>query len=415
MAPRSRDLEEDDQLHTIKKVSLEKSFEEVQQASFDRTDSHDLYDKYIPLSVEELQKQLTQHEKSLSTVSYKSNLTDGCNRLRDRIELLKELIPLKERENEIDRERAARTPGAAETRGTRPQDNTSPFDFVDEVEVENGSGRPRRTMSAHKASVQKQLDEHRKQQHHNYRFVPQKGGRRGKHMLAAAQAQGADPSPAPKRNVFEQVMQRSAKGSGTKPSSYPGLGVDPRKSIFHRPMGGDTEWVPDDRRPGRLSNETNRAQQQAAHILSPGTTTRNRRKSAANAKPETIEILDSDNEEEDGSGELRGPQFEPSFRVSSRPTRSTVHLNVTQKIGEISTIYPREAKTRGSPRKGRAGGQKGTGTVEVTSRDLLTLEDNEFLNDSVIEFRIKKLWLEEMKQEDRDRCHVFNSFFFEIP
>ena len=69
MAPRSRDLEEDDQLHTIKKVSLEKSFEEVQQASFDRTDSHDLYDKYIPLSVEELQKQLTQHENSLSTVS----------------------------------------------------------------------------------------------------------------------------------------------------------------------------------------------------------------------------------------------------------------------------------------------------------------------------------------------------------
>ena len=412
MAPRSTHLEEDDdQLHTIKKVSLEKSFEEVQQASFDRTNSHDLYSNFIPMSVEELQRQLTQHEKSLSTVS--AVLTDGGNRLRERIQLLKELIPLKERESEIDRERAARTPGAAETRGTRPQDNTSPYDFVDEVE--NGSGRPRRTMSAHKASVQKQLDEHRKQQHHNFQLLPpQTGGRRrGKHMLAAAQALGADPSPAPKRDVFEQVMQRSAKGSGTKPSSYPGLGVDPRKSIFRRPMRGDTEWVPDDRRPGRLSNETNRAQQQAAHILSPGTTTRNRRKSAANAKPETIEILDSDNEEEDGSGELRGHQFEPSFRVSSRPTRSTVHLNVAQKIGEISTIYPREAKTRGSPRKGHAGGQKGTGTVEVTSRDLLTLEDNEFLNDSVIEFRIKKLWLEEMKQEDRDRCHVFNSFFFE--
>ena len=56
MAPRSRDLEEDDRLHTVKKVSLEKSFEEVQQASFDRTDSHDLYSKYIPLSVEELQE-----------------------------------------------------------------------------------------------------------------------------------------------------------------------------------------------------------------------------------------------------------------------------------------------------------------------------------------------------------------------
>ena len=83
----------------MKKVSLEKSFEEVQQASFDRTDSHDLYDKYIPLSVEELQKQLTQHEKSLSTVS---NLAiDGGNRLRDRIQLLKELIPIKEREAKL--------------------------------------------------------------------------------------------------------------------------------------------------------------------------------------------------------------------------------------------------------------------------------------------------------------------------
>ena len=183
-------LEEDDQLHTMKKVSLEKSFEEVQQASFDRTDSHDLYSKFITMSVEELQKQMTRNEKSLSTVL---TLTDGGKLLKDRIQLLKELIPLKERESEIDRERAARTPGAAETRGTRPQDNTSPYDFVDEVE--NGSGRPRRTMSAHKASVQKQLDEHRKQQHHNFQLLPpQTGGRRrGKHMLAAAQALGADP------------------------------------------------------------------------------------------------------------------------------------------------------------------------------------------------------------------------------
>ena len=102
MAPRSTHLEEDDdQLHTIKKVSLEKSFEEVQQASFDRTDSHDLYSNFIPLSVEELQRQLTQHEKSLSTVS--AVLTDGGNRLRERIQLLKELIPIKEREAKLMR------------------------------------------------------------------------------------------------------------------------------------------------------------------------------------------------------------------------------------------------------------------------------------------------------------------------
>ena len=105
---------------------------------------------------------------------------------------------------------------------------TSPFDFADEVE--NGSGRPRRTASEHKVFLQqKQLDEHRKQQH----LMPQRRSLRkpqkhmldaaqAKHMLAAAQALGADPSPAPKRNVFGQVIAESAKGSGTKPSAYPG-------------------------------------------------------------------------------------------------------------------------------------------------------------------------------------------------
>ena len=175
----SAHLEEDDRLHTVKKVSLEKSFEEVQQASFDRTDSHDLYSKYIPMSVEELRKQLTRDEIS---VSYMSNLTDGGKLLRDRIQLLKELIPLKERENEIDRDRAAR--------GARPRDNTTPFEFV--YEVENGQGRPRRTEREHKVFQQKQLDEHRMQYQRNYHLMPQKViqkvGRCGTQMLAAAQA-----------------------------------------------------------------------------------------------------------------------------------------------------------------------------------------------------------------------------------
>lgn len=51
--------------------------------------------------------------------------------------------------------------------------------------------------------------------------------------------------------------------------------------------------------------------------------------------------------------------------------------------------------------------------MEVTSRDLLTLEDGEFLNDSVIDFFIKKLRHEDMKPKDAARCHIFNSFFFE--
>ena len=85
---------------TVVEADLLAEYEEVEKASFDRTDSYDLYLKYIQLSVEELQEQLTRHEKSLSLVS---NLTDGGQRLKDRIQLLQELIPIKEREAKLTR------------------------------------------------------------------------------------------------------------------------------------------------------------------------------------------------------------------------------------------------------------------------------------------------------------------------
>ena len=81
-------------------ADLRAEYEEVKKASFDRTDSYDLYSKYIQLSVEDLQEQLTRHEK---TVSFLPNLNDGGQRLRDRIHLLKELIPIKEREAKLMR------------------------------------------------------------------------------------------------------------------------------------------------------------------------------------------------------------------------------------------------------------------------------------------------------------------------
>ena len=107
----SAHLEEDDRLRTVKNDSLEKSFEELQQASFDRTDSHDLYSKYIPMIVEELQEHLTRHEE---TVSFLPNLPDGGQRLKDRIQLLKELIPIKEREYKAEVELMMGTVDAAE-------------------------------------------------------------------------------------------------------------------------------------------------------------------------------------------------------------------------------------------------------------------------------------------------------------
>lgn len=86
-------------------------YEEVKKASFDRTDSHDLYSKYIPMIVEELQEHLTRHEE---TVSFLPNLPDGGQRLKDRIQLLKELIPIKEREYKAEVELMMGTVDAAE-------------------------------------------------------------------------------------------------------------------------------------------------------------------------------------------------------------------------------------------------------------------------------------------------------------
>ena len=394
--------DEDDDLHAAKKHSLSSKFEDIKNASFSRTKSHDLYESLVKRSAVDLDAQLARTEKTLKDVQGRTD----TDKLRHRIQVIKDLIPLKRREDEIDRERAAKTPGAAATRDARAQEAGSIFDFQDETETLS-SRRPQRSFSAQKTAAQKQLAEHRKVQQRNFH------GSRGQRMVALTRGELQAPQGRDRKNVLDEVLERSQRGPGNKPSPYPGVGADFGRERLSRQAKDDTEWFP---RPGRLGRETNLAQQQAAHILSPGATTRNRRRSSANVKPEMIEILDSDNDEENGSGSggAKNPEFEqPSFRVSSRPTRSTVNLSITQKIGEISAIYPPESKTRGSPRRGRAGVQKGTGTVVVTSRDLLTLRDNEFLNDSVIEFRIKKLWFEEMKQEDRDRCHVFNSFFFE--
>jgi|AntAceMinimDraft_5_1070358.scaffolds.fasta_scaffold03367_4 hypothetical protein len=179
-----------------------------------------------------------------------------------------------------------------------------------------------------------------------------------------------------------------------------------------------------------------------------------------------IELLESDEEEEpevDGGG-LADPYVAVAAgraSGSARPTRSTVKLCITKRIGSISAIYPPAApaalsggvdqvaatdtatgvgtgagaKARvmtaaaagaagaardGSGSSGAAGtsmaltgASKTPDTVEVSSRDLLTLEDGEFLNDTVVDFFIKKLQHEDMKQEDAARCHIFNSFFFE--
>ncbi|XP_062857945.1 sentrin-specific protease 6 isoform X2 [Trichomycterus rosablanca] len=52
------------------------------------------------------------------------------------------------------------------------------------------------------------------------------------------------------------------------------------------------------------------------------------------------------------------------------------------------------------------------GGISVTNEDLHCLNDGEFLNDVIIDFYLKYLFMEKLKKEDAQKSHVFSSFFY---
>ncbi|XP_061098550.1 sentrin-specific protease 6 isoform X2 [Conger conger] len=52
------------------------------------------------------------------------------------------------------------------------------------------------------------------------------------------------------------------------------------------------------------------------------------------------------------------------------------------------------------------------GGISVTNEDLHCLNNGEFLNDVIIDFYLKYLFMEKLKKEDAHRSHVFSSFFY---
>ncbi|XP_076872471.1 sentrin-specific protease 6 isoform X2 [Brachyhypopomus gauderio] len=52
------------------------------------------------------------------------------------------------------------------------------------------------------------------------------------------------------------------------------------------------------------------------------------------------------------------------------------------------------------------------GGISVTNEDLHCLNDGEFLNDVIIDFYLKYLFMEKLRKEDAFRSHVFSSFFY---
>ncbi|XP_062605609.1 sentrin-specific protease 6-like [Saccostrea cucullata] len=52
------------------------------------------------------------------------------------------------------------------------------------------------------------------------------------------------------------------------------------------------------------------------------------------------------------------------------------------------------------------------GGIQVTNEDLSCLQEGEFLNDVIIDFYLKYLFLSVLSDKDRERTHIFSSFFF---
>ncbi|XP_076466538.1 uncharacterized protein LOC143297891 isoform X2 [Babylonia areolata] len=52
------------------------------------------------------------------------------------------------------------------------------------------------------------------------------------------------------------------------------------------------------------------------------------------------------------------------------------------------------------------------GGIAITNQDLFCLNEGEFLNDVILDFYLKYIFLEKLTEEDRQRTHIFSSFFF---
>ena len=54
----------------------------------------------------------------------------------------------------------------------------------------------------------------------------------------------------------------------------------------------------------------------------------------------------------------------------------------------------------------------GKGAIKVTNEDLFCLNESEFLNDVIIDFYLKYIYLERLSEQQRMRTHIFSSFFY---
>tara|TARA_B110000208_G_scaffold55705_2_gene73098 strand:+ start:3476 stop:6382 length:2907 start_codon:yes stop_codon:yes gene_type:complete len=380
MSSRDKDVDR------FKGTEWEDAVDVIRKEAFERfeSDAHSSFESLLRMDSHSMLTAITSHVKSLARIN-----PGMGEKMQVRLDLLRKLQPLQEKFEKAREEADAKNKLPLDPYHFDPSPGVGTLE--EQLEI--------RHVRHKKAHAEKNTD---KATASGTRSIPYlgagllsnvsnsgPGGVFGKHkQKSAGQSRGREQMQAAQggRTVVDQCAALRKKGDLNQvrisPEAYR---LPPASRPTRREQGGDPEYFP-------------LATQKAAREFIPPMKT-----SARNAarKTECIELL-SDEEEADGAGPagaiILGDDEVP--KTGLRATRSSIKLSIPDRIGNIKVIYPT-----------RPGGTS-NGTVEVTSRDLLTLEDYEFLNDSVIEFFIKDLQYK-MKPEVAERCYIFNSFFYE--
>jgi len=378
------------------------------------TDPHSYFEAMLRCDLRSMKVQISKFE-----TIHKKVFTDVDIKITLRLGWLKKLVPLQQAfEEELHKKANAKKRSYDEADGDA-------FDFDEDVAAASQEEQLKDRNRKEQERFEKGKPDRRKPhrwENLGYKPVMPQSSRPGGAFLANAQKKNAEPgargrilleraersraerSRAGSGDVFEQSApyqpSRKERRRDGERSDLNGIRIAPPAEVSRPPLAARSR-VPESEKDGEW-----RPPSAAAADSSPPPRT-SARKAARGA--ECIEIL-SDDEEADGAGPsgaiVIGDDDMPKH--STRPTRSSVKLSIPQRIGNIKVIFPHTPAGDGA-----SASTSSIGTVEMSSKDLLTLEDHEFLNDSVIEFFIKSLQHKKMPPEKAARCHIFNSFFYE--
>lgn len=377
---------EDDARLESEKSALQERIEDMRKRAFRVFDTHDHFESILRKAPLELEAQVNRWRTTVGKPLHLEKLEDGGKRLQNLLSFAEHLLPVRKEIERIDaklkRSKVSRVGAVG---------SAYDFDLEEPQGTEGGQQRQPARRDTETA----------------WNRYETKPALKLKGFTSLAKGVPGMPSsrrknPEPQRGramMMDQIAKQEGVQQGVqRPKSLPRK--DPLPLSRVEPL-----------KPTRTLLETRAAARPIEVASSPTRPSPDAgapapRASARKAarKTDLIEIL-SDSDDEGSDRGARGGDSDIVVR-STRPTRSTVKLSIPQRIGDVSAIYPP------TQQRGAGPGTSNGGTVLVSSRDLLTLDDGEFLNDTVIDFFIKQKQKDQPERE-KSRCHIFNSFFYE--